>query len=452
MSLEAQAIIDGLNAYQYPSVYPYVQRVLVASSAIYFFVLVLCMSILAIPLFRGVQARRKHLWFWRKQYLPGRTDIPYLIPNGGLAVVISQFFGCIIFEVYILLSYRALRSPEFSQSHYQYFWLTISYAPGYFGFWYSGFSALYICLFSPSRAGSHYPNKQRHMPHPIIMNTICIGTPIFTALGAIGWGIASVVTAREKNMAYDAVLEQLANGSDPTLGLQRYAEAGNRFIGQFRWASFCWTVAAFVAVVFYCITIILFLRLLKGTVDVARGKTNLLSQTERSCAVDEGGKSTVLVSSTALVVAPPLQNSRLAQNLRNGYRFLVWHCGLLTIVLIWYFVVGIFLTVKIEKIPDHEGWRSLSIWTVVSSSFLLSAALLLQSWRVLTDRDVTHEGPPPPALVNTPKQTNDYNVLNLDRSIQFRPSATGMERANSTTQMLPNPLSITDEPLNPQVL
>ncbi|EGG03378.1 uncharacterized protein MELLADRAFT_90218 [Melampsora larici-populina 98AG31] len=272
MSLETQAIIDGLNAYQYPSVYPYVQRILIASSAIYFFVLILCISILAIPLFRGVQARRKHLWFWRKQYLPGRTNIPYLVPNGGLAVVISQLFGCIIFEIYILLSYRALQSPEFSRSHYQYFWLTISYAPGYFGFWYSGFSALYIwcasfallvfccktnmkSLFSPSRAGSHHPNKQRHMPHPIIMNTICIGPPIFTALGAIGWGIASVVTAREKNMAYDAVLAQLLNGSDPTSGLQRYAVAGNRFIGQFRWASFCWTIAAFFAVVVCTLTL-----------------------------------------------------------------------------------------------------------------------------------------------------------------------------------------------------
>ncbi|KAH9811894.1 hypothetical protein DFH28DRAFT_1062866 [Melampsora americana] len=319
MSLETQAIIDGLNAYQYPSVYPYVQRVLIASSVIYFFVLLLCISILAIPFFRGIQARRKHLWLWRKQYLPG-TDAPYLIPNGGLAVVISQLFGCMIFEIYILLSYQVLQSPEFARSHYQYFWLTISYAPGYFGFWYSGFSALYICLFSPNRSAKDHSNNLRHMPPPIIMNTICIGTPILTALGSIGWGIVSVVTAREKNMAYDAVMAQLANGSDPTSGLQRYALAGKRFIAQFRWASFCWTVAAFLAVVFYCITIVLFLRLLKGTVDVASGKTNLLSQTDGSHLVEEGGKTQVLVSTTALVSASTAQNSRLAQNLRKGYR------------------------------------------------------------------------------------------------------------------------------------
>lgn len=56
--------------------------------------------------------------------------IPYFVPNGAAAVVISQIFGSIIFEIYILLSYRAFRSPDFAKNAYQYFWLTISYSPG----------------------------------------------------------------------------------------------------------------------------------------------------------------------------------------------------------------------------------------------------------------------------------------------------------------------------------
>lgn len=406
-SLQAEAIIQKLHAVQYPSVYPYVEWVLILCSIFYFLVILLCITILAVPFIRGPKSRAKHCWLWRRHYMG--HPVAYFVPNGGIAVAISQIFGCTLFEVYILLTYQALLSPDFARHHYQYSWLTISYSPGYFGFWYSAFGALYICLFSPSRPNPHRLSKVPFLPNPIFMNTICIGTPIFTALGSIGLAIISFVKTRQKNEAYDKVISQLSRGLDPTQHVTRYVEAGHQFIVQFRWASFCWSIAAALAVLFYCFTILLFLRLLKATVDVANGKKSLLgkAQVNNDTSVASGEEKSAVppraraISAISGVSGVSLRqivtNSQIAERLRNGYRFLVLYCGLLAIVLTIYFVVGLLLTVNIGKTVQSEAWRSLFAWLVVSSSLYMTGALLVQSWRILKDPDDTQEDQSIPA-------------------------------------------------------
>ncbi|KAH9811889.1 hypothetical protein DFH28DRAFT_1223723 [Melampsora americana] len=385
----AESIISRLNTYQHPSVYPYVRWVLIACGIFYLLVIILCVTILAIPMLGGRVARRRHLWLWRRHYV-GDTG-PYLIPNGGLFLIICQLLGSIPLEMYILFSYQAIRSSIPSRSNHQCFWLAISYAPGYFGYWYSGFTALYLCLFSPSRPLVDHQLVEHFLPHPIFMNTLCIGVPIFVAMGALFWGITSIVSVRQKDDAYAAVLAQLTSGLDPTASLQQYAEAGQRYISRFRWGVFYWSIAALIAVIFYCFTGLLFLRFLKGTVNVATGKTKLWKEVDEAFDVDDDSD---------VVIAPSVsENSRMGESLLKGYRFLVWQFSFLILVLLWDLMVGIVLTMKIGEIVENEGWRSASIWVVVSSSYLMSGALFLNSWRVLTTRDETQEPPPPPLKI-----------------------------------------------------
>ncbi|KAG0150968.1 hypothetical protein CROQUDRAFT_720169 [Cronartium quercuum f. sp. fusiforme G11] len=377
-SLGLAAIVARVEATQFPSVYPYVFRILIAYIIIYFVILILSVLLIFIPLYRGTEARKKHLWLWRRQFAPGHSySTPYYIPNGGIAFVISQIFGSILFEVYMILAYRALKSPTFSKRSYQNFWLAIGNAPGFFGFWYSGFGALYTCIFSPSRSSQEGYRMQRYLAHPYIMNTLCIGTPILPMLIALGWGIASIVTARQKRSAYEEVLRDVETKIDPKAALARYSVAGNSFLAQFRWACLFWSIAAIVSVVFYSLTLILFLRLLKKTVDLKNGKTKLIdNDTLRTTvvAVNQNGSGGY--------------NPVYARKLRKGYHLLMWQCGLLMIVSTWYLVDGLILMIKIDAVVDNEGWRSLSVWIVVSSAFLLALALILQSWRMIADKDV----------------------------------------------------------------
>ncbi|EGG03218.1 uncharacterized protein MELLADRAFT_78578 [Melampsora larici-populina 98AG31] len=328
LSPQAKAIIHKLHGFQYPSVYPYVEWILIVCSIFYFLVIILCITILAVPFIRGPKARAKHSWLWRRHY-KGHT-IAYFVPNGGAAVAIAQIFGCALFEVYILLTYQSLRSAKFARHHYQYPWLTISYSPGYFGFWYSAFGALYTCLFSPSRPDANRPSKISFLPNPILMNTICIGTPIVTTLVSIAMAIESFVKTRQKNEAYDEVISRLYGGMDPSPELARYSEAGNQFIVQFRWVSFVWTIAAALAIVFYCFTIALFLRLLKTTVNVANGKKSLLgkSQLDNPLVVGQEERSAVPARARSMsgvpgvggISLPMAKNTQVAERLRNDYR------------------------------------------------------------------------------------------------------------------------------------
>lgn len=143
------------------------------------------------------------------------------------------------------------------------------------------------------------------------MNSICIGVPILVSLMAIGFGAFSISTSRQKVIEYDAVRSHLSQGLDPTEPLERYALAGHQFILQFRWASFSWSIAALLSVLFYSFTIVLFLRLFKETVNVASGKINLV----RSTLVHSSEISAVPIPKELGIVA--LEE---AQSIRNDHR------------------------------------------------------------------------------------------------------------------------------------
>lgn len=55
---------------------------------------------------------------------------PYYVPNGGIAIAISQTFGSAIFGIYTLLVYNTLRSRRLAQKTNPYFWLAVANAPG----------------------------------------------------------------------------------------------------------------------------------------------------------------------------------------------------------------------------------------------------------------------------------------------------------------------------------
>ncbi|EGG03222.1 uncharacterized protein MELLADRAFT_109342 [Melampsora larici-populina 98AG31] len=345
LSPKSKALIEKLYQSQYPEVYPYVPKVIITYMVVYFFVLILSLLLIIIPCLRGQEARRKHLWLWRKQYANGsKYLIPYYIPNGGIAFVISQIFGSILFEIYLFLAFYSIKFPEFSKNSYQYF-----------------------CIFSPSRTTTtDGTNKiQKYLIHPIIMNTICIITPIIPTLISIGWGIASIVTRKAQFQAYQSVIHQIKSDINPTIGILKYTKAGFKFLDQFRWACLFWSFAAILSMVFYSFAILLFLRLLKTTVEVNEGKKGL-----------EGFE-----------VSKTLAPSRFSKKLRKSYYLLMWQCILLMVVSTWYLVDAIILMIRIDDVVTSQAWRSLFDWLVVSSSFLLAGALVLQSWRMLIDKD-----------------------------------------------------------------
>ncbi|KAG0150964.1 hypothetical protein CROQUDRAFT_37415 [Cronartium quercuum f. sp. fusiforme G11] len=382
--VEVEALIAFLDSYEYPSIYPYVQQVLIVSSVLYFLVIMVSLAIIAVLYHRGPESRRRQLWLWRRHYPPGMSyKTPYFIPNGGLAAVISHIFVGIFYELYIVFAYQAIRSPKAAFSHFQHFWLPLTYSPGFFGFWYFGFSTFYACVFAPGQLGIGSLATRHYLPHPVIMNILCIGVPVFIAVISMGWAIIFLVTSCNKREAYAVLISEVRLGKEFVPDMERYKQAGNNFLTWSRYAAGFWLITAFFCCLFYFFSLAPFLRRLKGTVDDASGQLNLMGDLDETIFTEQPDKrSTVSLQAPASIPASSSnQTSRLGRKLQRRYRLLIWHCAFLTVALTWYLIVGIVITVLLGRDMVHEVWRSLAIWLVAASAAQLSIAVLLQSVR-----------------------------------------------------------------------
>lgn len=109
------------------------------------------------------------------------------------------------------------------------------------------FGAFYTFLFSSSQSAIGCHAKRHYIPHPVIMNTLCIGVPILTTLGGFGWGISATILTQAQREAFDSLISQLRTGHYSQAGMENYIAAAQHFILQFRWASFTWSIFALVA-------------------------------------------------------------------------------------------------------------------------------------------------------------------------------------------------------------
>ncbi|KAI8459093.1 hypothetical protein BY996DRAFT_6410426 [Phakopsora pachyrhizi] len=298
-------------------------------------------------------------------------------------------------------------SPNEIRAPYRNFWLSISYAPGFFGFWWSGFSALYVCLLSPNRSISQSSKKHPYVPHPLAMNFACLGTPVLVSLMSIAWGVVSVVRYNNREEAHKSlytILEGLSGswesqkvvpGSlNSTIEglerpLQRVMDSNEAFLSQFKWASFSWFIVAIMAV------------------GLFRNSINFSSNAVLSASKIENGPSAHSVEQPALFPSVnsndrtgtepwrddflPKRKNPMSQKLQESYYFLTWHCGLLSLTLTWYCIVGVIFFAKARELAINPVWRSVAAWIVVSSSTILSLALLLQGRRILEGEVVVDE-------------------------------------------------------------
>lgn len=119
-------------------------------------IILICLSLLAHPFFKKHPSR--HLWLVRKCHtaystrmsLPfllllllqtSQTDrmhaygslslfiarMPYVVLNGGLSLAICQLMGCIVFELFIIISFLSHRYPDRDYGPYEAFWSVFSF-------------------------------------------------------------------------------------------------------------------------------------------------------------------------------------------------------------------------------------------------------------------------------------------------------------------------------------
>lgn len=369
---------------------------LITFAVVYVVIFCLAVSLVVIPFTRNQKFQQKHLWLWKKEHVAQNNQInTYYIPNPGMAVAISQIFASILAEIFIVLSYMNFQSSQFSQRSYISMWLVVSYVPGFFGFWLSGWSALYIYILAPGKGGKRNGSSKKTIPHPLLLNTLCIGVPAVVLLVASGYGIASFFFFRSEQDAFVnlvSTFEDLSAHWTPPTTVNRHIDydtltsvifpfhqTSQFFLRHFRGACLAWSIFVIIAVIFYTVTVILLLKLMKKSVTVARETAVGLSLDSE---MEKGhSEATFLTDDRATV--PILQ----AKKLRRKYLFLVARCMLVTLLLLWYVVTGLILSIKAEDILITPAWRVTSAWVIVFSAAFLSLSLLIQSGQMLLSKE-----------------------------------------------------------------
>ncbi|KAG0152145.1 hypothetical protein CROQUDRAFT_56115 [Cronartium quercuum f. sp. fusiforme G11] len=386
-------LADLIQEGTYPPVDNSVYTILQTFAVVYAFLILVCVSLLIIPISKGPKGRRKHLWVIRRRYLPNKAT-PLIIPNAGIVVTISQLLASLIFECYIVISYQSLKSPEFSQQGYRYVWLQICWLPGYIGFWFTAWNAMTTYICSPKR---DLNSRESRWLNPTLLNCICVLFPVFVAIqsvvGAVFHGIiCSQLTKSYKDLIYglNAAAVQWPlnrNGDIKSLSvlLEIYQTSLNEFLNVLEVTAYVWAVIGAIAAMFYATTVLMLLKLTRPC--LRSGPSH--SKAQRVMRIEQKG-SYFDPDHAQFSKERPLGSSRRTDPLRKGYYFLVGHFSLMLIGLVWDCVVGLLLATQTRKNIHDPSYRGMAVWITVIGAGFISAGMLFQSWRSFTDRDVIH--------------------------------------------------------------
>lgn len=387
-----QYLLRSVEELAYPKVPASLFGILIGFAAVYFVVIVICFCLLIIPVTRGQDARKRHFWLYKKHHLPS-SNTPYYIFNSGLITIISQLVSSIFFETYILLNFQSLKSPEFARRIYIHVWLELSWLPGYYGFHVTAFSSLYTSICSPRLASSHLQSFVR----PRLLNMLVFAIPVLVTIQTVVWALLLFTNTKKQNQTYldfaSAALESSnawnssvgVQTSDSTLVLSRlttYLHICDKFVVIARWAAVCWSLIGLVLAAFYAFAAAILIKLLKHCMNVAGGTVSHFTRT-LEYHVETPGAVGMSFGSIKLKAQPAIKR------LNEGYVYLVGHCSVMTVCLLLDGIIGIIIAIETERTVTDPKWRIVGNWITLVGSCFISVAMLIQSWRMLTERDPT---------------------------------------------------------------
>ncbi|KAH9814890.1 hypothetical protein DFH28DRAFT_1027399 [Melampsora americana] len=354
-----QYLLRTVDELVYPKVPESLFGILIGFATVYLVVIVICSCLLIIPVTRGQDARKRHFWLYKKHHLPS-SNMPYYIFNSSL----------------------------FARRIYMYVWL-----PGYYGFHVTAFSSLYTSICSPRLASSQLQSFVR----PRFLNMLFFAIPVLVTIQTVAWALLLFTNTQKQNQAYLNFVSAALTGSTnwtrlnvvetsaSTLVLSRlttYLHTCDRFVFLARWAAVCWSLIGLVLAAFYAFAAIVLIKLLKECMVVAGGTVSHFTRT-LEYHVETPGPVDMSFDSIKLKAQPAIKR------LNHGFAYLVGHCSVMTVCLLSDGIVGIVISIETERTVTDPKWRIVGNWITLVGSCFISVAMLIQSWRMLTERDTT---------------------------------------------------------------
>lgn len=381
----------------FPSVEQRTYTILIVLSIIHACTILFCGTVISIPCWRRYDqgiAQRRMIWLLKKFYIT-ESKKTYWIPNTSLAVAICQLLTSCFCEIYTYVDYASLKSPEFAGKMslgicVQFMWLF-----SFYSYFVTSWGALNTCLCSP------HPSSvltKRVISRPIILYIFCTGVPVLVTIITLTWSIILAIAYRQEIQHITLVRDLLITASEnweskivpPPDEFVKILKAGDsllkataHLISCLKWNSFTWALLWTVTGIFYTHSVWPLVKLMKSCSDRMRHV--------RVLRVEEHPSSIPQPPSLGPRSEPTINHRNIkdvGKALRRAYIFLVCHCTVMTISVVYTILVCLIIGTHTEKVIVVAQWRSLGSWLYLVSGGFSAIAMLFQSWRSYTETNL----------------------------------------------------------------
>ncbi|KAI7945676.1 hypothetical protein MJO29_012064, partial [Puccinia striiformis f. sp. tritici] len=394
-----------LDASVYPTVDPGTFSILIVMSFLHACTIILSVLVIILPFLRP-RGRRKQFWIVKKFTIGSRRSSDclfvfhkatdnYWMPNTSLALAFFQLLiGCVC-EVYTYLSYMALKSPGFANK------MSI-------GVW----SLFY-----------HIMGGNKHLPATVLrfpilrkagsLYTICIVIPLLVTLFTLAWSVAlgfsyhkiQADVERVRNVLIQASSERKSGHRVNLRQMLQIFEDAKTLINttrtlifrlkynSFLWAGI-WTFTAAMYTSAVCPLITMFRTCYKRMEEMKTTEQPALSSQKSPPRGSSSGER---------------NHERVGAALRRSYRFLMCHCAVMTISIMYNFCICLVVGIHSEHVIVVSEWRALGAWLFLVGGAFSAIAMLSQTWRSYIkfdfSQEVTDEGK---GMKDEPKTSNKH--------------------------------------------
>ncbi|KAH9820767.1 hypothetical protein DFH28DRAFT_634906 [Melampsora americana] len=345
------------------------------------------LAIMLIPMFKGAESRKRHYVLIRRVYSKGNR-YPYLVPNRCMILVICEMISSVAYLFSAYTNYQ-FHSTDIAlhmgrqQQWYLPHWYVLPWIPSYLGVMLSSWGLCHSCLFN---VDGKVKSKLTRILSPMVYNTIWMSWTLITLGSMLYWSIHLGTALFDLQLKLDdliGLLEHAARSWDrhhdsSKINLQAmFDERDALFIGLSisRRTIIGWSVNLIVLAVvlsfFYVLVVRLLLRMLKQVLRI-RDMNFLNEGTNRSSPMWselEDEFRYLSRSSVVIAVSIAVQVLEVVFQIINGKR------------------VNVSTMDPTTRLKFRIGSALISQFPGV----FMAPALLLQSWRIFTERSTADE-------------------------------------------------------------
>ncbi|EGG01761.1 uncharacterized protein MELLADRAFT_72899 [Melampsora larici-populina 98AG31] len=361
-------LIEGMVNPRFPS---WALAILILFATMRGMLILVCIAIMVIPLGKGHASRKKHWFLFRRIYKQPGRGIPYVIPNRSMIIVVCELCSSCLYLVAACENYKTYRRSGIKEGSSGWFltlWYGLTWIPSYLGIMMAAFSLCYACLCD---VNGNRKSKIPQLLTPIVYNSAWTLWTIITISSMAFWTFRTTRALSELEAACIHTFKLLQRGADawdadpsqmPPRGIsnsQLYIiRAAQKSASVIDGWAITWVVLAVSLAVFYLFTVQLLIRLLK--------------QVLRKRAID----------SMAVDVK---WSSPIWQELEQEFRFLFKSSILVTLSIISQISELAYQTHSSKNLTD-VNWRIGSALITQLPGIFMTPAILVQSWRIFTER------------------------------------------------------------------